>query len=369
MKKAMLLITLAAALLALASMPAWAQGVYAIVKGKVTGDNGPMPGVKLDYKNTDTGSKYSMSTDKNGEFFSLGILPGPYTVTLTKDGQVIWTQENVRVTLNVPDQTNIANFDLPELRAAAMSKPGQPVMTPEQLKKIEEAQKETATVKNLNDLMASAQTAEDGKMWDQAIAIMNQATVAGANRHEVWGKLCEIELGAGKNQDAEEHCKKAITLAEAGPNTDKSRLAGYHNNLGQAYAKGGKTQEAMAQYSSAAQADPANAARYYFNLGAVLTNTFKTDEAIQAFDKVIAADPTYADAYYWKATNLINKATTGKDPKTGKDRMIAPPGTAEAYQKYLELAPDGRFSQAAKDVLAMIGAEVQTTYGKQRTKK
>lgn len=366
MKKAMLVITLAVALAALAGMPAWAQGVYGAVKGKVTGDAGPMAGVKLDYKNTDTGSKYSVTTDKNGEFFSLGLIPGPYTVTLSKDGQTIWTQEGVRVSLGEPNEHN---FNLPELRAAAMTKPGQPVITPEQLKKIEEAQKETATLKNLNDLMASAQTAEDAKMWDQAIAILNQAAVAGAARHEVWGKMCEVELGAGKLPDAEEHCKKAITLAEAQTSVSKSQLAAYHNDLGQVYVKDGKTQEAMAQYTSAAQTDPTNAAKFYFNLGAIFTNSFKTDEAIQAFDKAIAADPTYAEAYYWKATNMINKATTAKDPKTGKDRMVAPPGTAEAYQKYLELSPDGRFAQAAKDVLTMIGSEVQTSYGKPRKTK
>ena len=49
----------------------------------------------------------------------------------------------------------------------------------------------------------------------------------------------------------------------------------------------------------------------------------------------IAADPTKALAYYWKGINLIGKATVGKDNK-----MTAPDGTAEAFQKYLELDPE-----------------------------
>ena len=57
--------------------------------------------------------------------------------------------------------------------------------------------------------------------------------------------------------------------------------------------------------------------------------------AIVAFDKCIAADPNRADAYYQKGVNLIGKATLQGD------KMVAPPGTAEAFQKYLELRPPG----------------------------
>jgi tetratricopeptide (TPR) repeat protein len=100
---------------------------------------------------------------------------------------------------------------------------------------------------------------------------------------------------------------------------------------------------------------------YFFNEGAVLTNLGKLDEAIQAFDKTIAADPTRADAYYQKGVNLLGKATLGKDGK-----MVPAPGTAEALNKYLELAPTGKFAQPAKDLLASIGAPVQTSYGTQK---
>jgi len=35
---------------------------------------------------------------------------------------------------------------------------------------------------------------------------------------------------------------------------------------------------------------------------------------------------------------------------------------AQSFQKYLELAPTGKDAQAAKDMLAMLGASVQTQY-------
>ena len=68
--------------------------------------------------------------------------------------------------------------------------------------------------------------------------------------------------------------------------------------------------------------------------------------------------PPVADPYYQKGVNLLAKATLSKDGK-----MVPAPGTAEALNKYLELAPDGKYAQAAKDLLTSIGAPVQTSFG------
>jgi hypothetical protein len=79
-----------------------------------------------------------------------------------------------------------------------------------------------------------------------------------------------------------------------------------------------------------------------------------------AFDKVIAADPNKADAYYWKGVNMIGKATLKGD------KMVAPEGTAEAFQKYLELQPTGTFADPAKQMLTSIGASVETQFGNKK---
>jgi hypothetical protein len=47
--------------------------------------------------------------------------------------------------------------------------------------------------------------------------------------------------------------------------------------------------------------------------------------------------------------------------------MVAPPGTAEAFQKYLELAPTGPHAEEAKAMLQGLGATVETSYGKKKT--
>jgi tetratricopeptide (TPR) repeat protein len=139
-------------------------------------------------------------------------------------------------------------------------------------------------------------------------------------------------------------------------------VGAYYNNMGEAYARLGQTPEAINAYTQAAQNDPPEAGKYYFNLGAVLTNSGKPDEANAAFDKAIAADPAKADAYYQKAVNLLSKATVDKDGK-----MNAPPEVAANLNKYLELSPDGPNAQSAKDLLAGLGAKIETNYGTRKS--
>ncbi|MDP9264240.1 MAG: carboxypeptidase regulatory-like domain-containing protein [Acidobacteriota bacterium] len=355
------------------SLSAWGQ--LAAVRGTVKDEQGkPIEGATIELKAKEASRSYTFKTDKKGEFNSIGIYPDVYKATLKKGDVELWVSDNYQVRLATVDSINILDFDLTKLKKEA-AKSGPVQLTEEQKRQLAEAQKENAKIGNLNQMIASAQAAEDAKQWDQAIATMNQAAAADATKHEIWAKLCEVEVGGGKLAEAEQHCQQAITLAEAQPNVDKTRMAGYHNNLGQAYAKGGKTKEATGEYKRASEIDPAGAAKYYFNLGAVLTNVsakqqdqtarFRMiDEATEAFDKATTADPTYAEAYYQKAVNLLGKATLDK-----ANKMVAPPGTAEAFNKYLELEPTGPRAEEVKGMLAYIGAEVKTTYGKPRVKK
>ena len=139
---------------------------------------------------------------------------------------------------------------------------------------------------------------------------------------------------------------------------DREVTAVAYNQLGQVYAKQGDAKAAADAYEQAAKALPANAGMYYFNEAVTLYNNGKLPEADAAADKAIAADPNKADAYYIKGQALIPQATV--DPKTQK--IVAPPGCIEAYQKYLELAPDGAHAADVKGILEGIGAQVKSSY-------
>jgi tetratricopeptide (TPR) repeat protein len=169
-------------------------------------------------------------------------------------------------------------------------------------------------------------------------------------------KQKRYEMAAANYQKAIE-LRSASDAAQKDPENNL-KMAAYYNNLAEAYSKAHKIDDSVANYNKAAQLDPAHAATYLFNEGAVLTNAGKGEEAIVAFDKVIAADPTKAAAYYWKGVNLIAKETVGKDGK-----VVAPAGTAEAFQKYLELDANGPYAEGAKGMLASIGAPAETGFG------
>ena len=348
---------------ALCATPMFAQATGS-VKGVCKDMEGnPIAGATVEWQSTDTGRKYSLKTNKKGEYFSLGIQPGKYNVALVRDGKEVFHFSGVNVTL---DETDL-DFDLKKEQTNAAKGQG---LTPEQLKQMQEQQakqqKEQTTVKALNEKLAASNQALQAGNYDEAINILNEATQMDATRDLLWFKLGDAyRLSATKQTDPAERTKRFQQAIEDYNKAIAIKPTGaYYNNLAEAQAKSGKVDDAVKTYAQAAQIDPANAAQYEFNEGAVLTNAGQVDKAIEAFDKVIAADPNKADAYYWKGVNMIGKATLKGD------KMVAPEGTAEAFNKYLELAPTGTYAEPAKQMLTSIGATVETQFGKKKgTKK
>ncbi|MGE5725268.1 MAG: tetratricopeptide repeat protein [Acidobacteriota bacterium] len=363
MKQRLSYCVLAVLAAALMVPPAWSQSM-ATVKGKAADVEGkPIVGATVEYSNQDTGQKYNLKTNKKGEFFSLGIAPGKYKISLIQNGQVLFFFNGVQVQLGSDE--NVTDFNLQKEQAAAKQK-AESQMTEQQKEQQAKIQKENTTIKTLNEKLAAASAAEQAGNYDQAVAVLKDATTIDPNRDLLWFKLGDAYRGAATKQtdaaqktqnynDSIAAYQKALAI--------KPNDGAYLNNLGDVEAKAGKTDDSIKTFTQAAQADPIHAAQYYFNLGAVLTNSGKMDDAVQAFDKAIAADPTKADAYYWKGVNLLGKATTDKAGK-----MTAPPGTAEAFDKYLELQPQGTYADAAKQMLASIGASVETSFGKSKKK-
>ena len=376
MKKhfAIFLFTVLALGLCMPSLFAQASGT---VKGVCKDAQGaPIVDAVVVWANIDNGQKYTLKTNKKGEYFSLGLSPGKYNVLVYKSADDLKAGakeiDSVRG-FQVQLDENTLDFDLKKEQENQAKGIG---LTPEQLKAQQEQQakqqKEQNTVKSLNEKLNTAKTAADAGDYDTAIAAMTDATQMDATRDLIWFKLGDYyRLSAPKQTDPAEKQKrldsavdsyqKAVDLKKAitndkDPNAAKN-LAAYYNNLAEAYAKAGKIDDAVKTYDLSAQTDPSSAAQAYFNTGAVLTNAGKADAALAAFDKCIAADPTRAEAYYQRGVNLLGKATIQGD------KTVPAPGTVEAFQKYLELAPTGPNAQNAKDLLASIGATVETSFG------
>jgi tetratricopeptide (TPR) repeat protein len=397
MKQKLVLALLAISVLGLCASPALAQGAFGKVSGTCKDSDGnPVVGATVRYYSKDTGQKYDMKTNKRGEYMSIGIAPAQnYRVSLIdKDGKELDHVDQVKV--QTADNDPI-DFDVKKQQEDALKAKG---YTPEQQKEMkqmvkehdEAVAKESSTIKTLQEKVDAANVASQAGNYDTAIATLTEASQIDGTRDLIWYKLGEAySQSSTKQTDNDEKAKrldtaiadyqKAIDLrikdnndaVAAGKKIDPAKqaeaqknLAGFYNAMGNAYARQGNTDAAVAAYGQAAQADSANGGMYYYNLGAVLTNSNKTGDrkmaqaAADAFDKAIAADPNKADAYFWKGSNLVQMATLKGD------KMIAPEGTADAFQKYLELKPDGSHAQEAKSMLEGMGATIETSYGKKK---
>ena len=362
------------------SVPAVFAQASGTVKGTCRDAQGnPVADAVVVWTNLDNGQKYTLKTNKKGEYFSLGLTPGKYTVYEYKNVDDVKANKPMDFVkgFQVQLDENTLDFDQKKQQEAAARGEG---LSEEQKKQLQEQQakqqKETTTVKSLQAKLDTANQAIAAKDYDTAITALTEANQVDATRDVLWYRLGDAyRMSAGTQTDKAERQKryesavdaynKAIQLKQEGLQNGKEKdtakanqqLAGFYINLADAYAKSQKIDDAVKSYDAAAKADPAQAGAAYFNIGAVYTNAGRVDDANAAFDKCIAADPTRAEAYYQKGVNLLGKATL-QGSKT-----IAPPGTAEAFQKYLEMAPNGPNAQSAKDLLASIGSSVETSYG------
>lgn len=372
MKKRMF-VALVAAVVALASVFIFAQANTADLRGKAIDEKGqPMAGATVRITTAD-GRKLEAKTEPTGEFAFSGVPAGKIKIELLVDGKPRTGGESEVL----PGQVNVLNLDLQAAAAAAK-------MTPEQRKKMEQenedrqkkAQAEHNKIKNLNAMLAQGKQMMDSGNYEGAVGIYDNAVKTDPTKDLVWANLGLAYLGqAEKTQDSAQKAQSANKSIEAfqkaisiNPNN-----GAYHNNLGQAYARAGNTADALKEFQTAGQMDPTAAARYYFNAGATLTNEStklppgtpeqkkKLDDANEMFKKSAAADPKYSggEAYYQIATNLLSEATMSKDGK-----MVVPDGTADAYHKYLEESPNGRYAESAKQTLAALGSSVETSYKK-----
>ena len=346
-----------------ASLSAHAQEATGSIHGHVQTTVGiPMTDGIIGVANVgDKTPKYTFNTDANGDYKGTGIAPGTYTVFLrepnTPADKVIDQAQTVKVTAGAD---TLQDFDLtrPEYMAT---------LTPEQRKAAEEtkaknasALKDNAVIKNLNANLTKARDDNKAKNYAEADSLMSQATQAKPDAAVLWLELGVAQAGEKKNDDAVTSLQKAVQLDAASkkPNPEIQGAAG--NALGEVLATQGKVAESQAAYEAAAKANPPQAGMYYSNEAIILTRSGNKDPkaTAAAADKAIAADPTKPTPYYIKGQALIGQATV--DPKTGK--YVMPPGCVEAYQKYLELAPDGPMAAEVKSILEGMGQTVKSSY-------
>jgi tetratricopeptide (TPR) repeat protein len=365
------------AVLVLSAVSSMAQ--ITTMEGTVTGlDGKPIQGALVKIHRTDIKWDATLKTDKKGHYIHTGVPLGMFEISVEVDGKVVDKVNGVKSQMGDHPPTD---FDLRKstnanpasqamvqqaLQTGQISDELKRQLTSEQKAALEkQITEQGAKIKKQNALNASFNegvTALGNKQYDVAVTALEKAGELDPSQSAVWANLGDAYIGlagtkTGPDYDATmqkgmDAYAKSLAL---NPND-----AAAHNNYALALAKAKKFPEMEAELRKAAELDPATAYSKFYNLGALLTNNNQGEAAAKAFKMAIDAapdNPRNVEAYYQYGLSLAGQATVDKDGK-----FVAPPGTVQAFQKYLDLAPNGPNAQACKDMITQLGGTIQTTF-------
>jgi tetratricopeptide (TPR) repeat protein len=302
---------------------------------------------------SDQGAKSDTKTDKDGNFTIRGLRNGVYTVAIQLPAPNKPYEVKVRVSGADTPKVSLNFKDVVAKQGAEYAEA--------QKKQDEEKQKFQGMKAHFDqgvgllsqvgqakaDLAKAPADQRDTlkqqvkDLSDKAVAEFEASKAAAgekdANLNLIWARLGDAYDADGRADDAANAYKQAIELKPS---------AAYYNNLGGIYGRAGKIAEAMAAFQKSAELDPQNAAQAYRNGGITLYNTGRLKEAIEPLRKAVELDPKNAQGWYLLGASLVYNMTTKR--VGDKEEVVFAPGTIEAYQKAIELDPNGPYGQQAK---------------------
>jgi len=253
--------------------------------------------------------RFETKTNKKGEFTQVGMYPGRYRVTVTKDG---YQGSYIETRIALGDPTYLPDFKLVPVQAAA------------QAAGATKQAEITAAFKKALELTQAGKLDEAEAAYKKLLA-EDEIPEAHYNLGYIYSQRKDWPA-------AEAEYKKAIELR---PDYSDASSA-----LARVYQDSGQSDKAMALMVQAATENPGDA-RTQYNMGVFHLNAGQSAEAIGAFEKAIAADPAMADAYYHLGTLMV-----------GQNKI---PEAISYLEKFLGMNPDNAQNVAtAQGLLAAL---------------
>jgi tetratricopeptide (TPR) repeat protein len=357
---------LAAALACLLPSRASAQGTISGTILDVAGK--PWFDVPVD-ATSDQGAKVQTKTDKDGNFIFRNLRSAIYTVTVELPAPSppyeaakvqVGSSDTPKITLNFKD---IVAKQGAEYQEAAKKQAEEKAKFQGMkqhfdagialLAQVTQAKADLAKAPaDQRDALKTQVTDLSTKAVTELEAAKGAAPEKDNNLHLIWARLGDAYESAGRADDAANAYRQAVALKPT---------AAYYNNLGGILGRSGHTDDAMAAYQKSAELDPANAAQAWRNAGITLYNVGKMKEAVEPLKKATELDPKSAQAWYLLGASLVGAM---EYKKVGdKMEIVVQPGTLEAYQKAIDLDPNGPYGQQAKqglDALAQMDQGIAT---------
>jgi tetratricopeptide (TPR) repeat protein len=347
-----------------------------VLAPKAAAQNGSIAGTILDINAkpwfglgvecvSEQGAKQDAKTDISGQYSLPNLRPGIYTVTIITFPPPNEKQQPVLMGKLKVTSGEVAKADMNFKDVLAK----QGAVAQEQVKKQEEEKQKFEGMKAhftagaafleqerkaKDDLTKATPDQRDAlkqnlkDLSDKATAefqaAQKAATEKDPNQHLLWAKLGEAYDIAGRNEEAAQAYQQAVNAKPDDP--------GYYNNLGNVLARAGKIDEARAAYTKSAELDPTKAATAWRNFGISLYNANRLGDAVEPLQKSAELDPKSAQTWYLLGASLVYKMTVKK--VGDKDVPVFAPGTIEAYQKAIDLDPNGPYGQDAKKGLEQL---------------
>ena len=261
-------------LLSLAFLTAPLEAQTGAAHGRVVDSEGnavPQATVLVEFQGEMT-VRYELETNKKGRFMKVGLHPGPYLFTASKEG---YRSSSVELRVSLGDRTKTPDIELTSLAKLA--------------KKRGEAQ---------NKKFSQAVELTESKQFDEAVALFMEVLEEVPGVPEIYLNLAYIYVQQKDWANAEASYLKTLELSP-GIRQAMTGLSGV-------YMETGRDAEAQELVNRAARENPEDAAAQ-FSLGIFLSNSGKTAEAISAFEAVLAADDTVAEAHFHLGTLLVGQ--------------------------------------------------------------
>jgi tetratricopeptide (TPR) repeat protein len=285
------------------------------LRGKVLDADGkPVQGAQILIEFAEgVNRKFEVKTDRRGEFIQIGLQPGAYKVTATVEKLGSFSQ-NTRVTLSKPAEV------LFEFKPGAGG--GDPAA----------AAKAAALKKAFEEGVAATQT----KNYDLAIQKFQEAATVLPSCFD-----CYYNIGYAHSQKKDDKAAEAAWLKAVELKPDYSEAL---NALATLYNNQKRFDEASAMSAKAAAAGGviggSGSADAIYNQGIILWNQGKIAEAKVKFEETLKANPNHPEANFQLGMAQLNEGNI--------------PGAITAFEKYLQLAPEGQFAAQAKGMLAQL---------------
>jgi tetratricopeptide (TPR) repeat protein len=282
-------------LLGIGLLAAPAQAQTGTARGKVLDAQGqPIADAKvlIEFQGGIT-RKFETKSNKKGEYMQVGMQPGPYRFTASKEG---FQPAVIDFRIALGDPTAIPDFKL-NTQAQAAQQPGS-----------DAAELRTSFQKAV-ELQSAGQLAEAEAAY-KAILEKNP------DIPEVYQNLGAVYALKKDFAAAEAAFLKGLEL--------RPDSADISTQLAKLYQDNGQPEKAMAVMEKSAGANPADA-KAQFNRGIFLLNAYKNEEAIAAFEAAVKADPAMTEAYYRLGALMVGQ---GKIPEA-----------IQYLEKYLSLNP------------------------------